>query len=793
MMSARRVVLLVAALAVGGGLPALAADPCLTGASAAQDVSDIAAVRVAVESICPCATAASRGSHIACTRQVVRSAVGGSTLRKECAGTVVGLERHSTCGSPGRVPCLIGAPVPNDLTRQGSNRRLVCQIASPAHCTSGAGIVRRACPAATHCIDAGDGNGDGRISAPTDDLRCVTRTTVDIPSAAAPTHTPGSAGVMVTNPKLLEQFGGASFSLNNARYTRFRSQRPGLAPDAILILIPGFEGGATDFKIFAENLIPRLAAEGIVLEVWAFDRRTNQLEDRAGIILAEQLGDAHTALDWFYGAELGLSLSPALASLNRRAVFYDTHGDIPFIAEWTNLVFSRDIDAVVAAADAAVKNHNVFLGGHSAGGGFTTRFASTDFNLTGSGPADPGYAKVRGLVLLEAATGSTGGAPLTADTLDRIEAKFDGGLLGAVRDNAPRCVDGTTACTIATEATDCVGQNPPKCTEPATSYAIVPGILNPRILAVAEPGAIQSRSDPNSQVILQVDQGAPGNNVVKKVPDLATLAFLAPATPAGALGSFIDDDGIVAAVAPFVATSVGSPGPKVNGLLTWLDISHPQPPSVVPNLGPPPTTLPAPRWGQEKEVTDINRMPYNFVAGATNFTDWYYPSAGQSVTSVSGRCSGTNGTCTVGNVGAACSGGTQAAADATCTQAISLDSTALSVGRGRRDIENLTQAGNISIPVIAFGASNGLAVVPGVYVPFASSIGTCTAPSCTGAPRVVDANSPNPAFPTFGGVNGGFEVYISEGFAHLDIVTAEDTSDNNVLGPLTAFLKRNVQ
>jgi pimeloyl-ACP methyl ester carboxylesterase len=783
-MNVRRVVPLVLACGLAGSAPALGIDRCLTRGSAAQDRIDIAAVRVAVESACPCAAATSHRSYVACAHNAVSSAV-GTGLRRRCAGTVLGMERRSTCGSSGRVPCLHSR---GPTLRQGG-----CTIVATARCTSGTVIQRRACPAATHCVDAGDSNGDGRIASPQDDLRCVTRATVDLASAAAPAHTPGSTGVTVTNPKLLAQFGGASFNLNNARYTRFRLQRPGLAPDAVLILVPGFEGGATDFKILAENLIPRLAALGVVLELWGFDRRTNQLEDRAGVLIAEQLGDPHVALDWLYGTELGLTLSPALATLNRRAVFYDTQADIPFIAQWTNLVFSQDIDAVVAAADAAVKNHNVFLGGHSAGTGFTARYASTDFNLTGVGTPDPGYAKLRGLVLLEGGGGSTGNA-LSADTLDRIVAKFDGGLFGAVRDNAPRCVDGTTPCTIANEANDCLGKTPPVCTEAAASYAVVPGILNPRILAVAEPGSIQARTDPNSQVIFQVDQGAPGNNTVAKVPDLATLAVIPKATPAGALGSFIDDDGIVAAVASFVATSVGAPGPVVGGLLTWLDIHQPQPPAVLPNNGPPPTALPAARWGQEKEVTDINRMPYNFVAGATNFTDWYYPSAGQSVTSVSGRCSGTSGTCLVGNVGAACSGATQAAADATCgNQAVNLDSTALSVGRGRRDIENLTQAANVSIPVIAFGGTNGLAVVPGVYTPFASSIGPCTAPSCNGTPRVVDPSVPNPAFPSFGGADGGFEVYMSEGFAHLDIVTAEDNPDNNVLAPLAAFLKRNVQ
>jgi hypothetical protein len=147
-----------------------------------------------------------------------------------------------------------------------------------------------------------------------------------------------------------------------------------------------------------------------------------------------------------------------------------------------------------------------------------------------------------------------------------------------------------------------------------------------------------------------------------------------------------------------------------------------------------------------------------FAQEGTNFTDWYYPSAGLAV-----------------------------------TQEIGLDSTALSVGRLRRDIENLTQAANIDVPVIAFGGSNGLTPVPGAFVAFASSIGTCTAPSCDGTPRVVDAALPNPAFPTLGGVEGGFEVHISEGFAHVDVVTAEAGPDNQVYGPLVDFLVRNVQ
>jgi hypothetical protein len=141
--------------------------------------------------------------------------------------------------------------------------------------------------------------------------------------------------------------------------------------------------------------------------------------------------------------------------------------------------------------------------------------------------------------------------------------------------------------------------------------------------------------------------------------------------------------------------------------------------------------------------------------------------------------------CTVGSVGAVCSSNAQ------CSQSLNLDSSALSIGRGRRDIENLTQAAGIDVPVIAVCGTNGSAPVPGVYTPFANSIGTCGAPSCDGTARVVDASMPNPAFPTFGGIAGGYEVVVAEGFAHVDVLTAEDNADNPIPAALVAFLMRN--
>jgi pimeloyl-ACP methyl ester carboxylesterase len=568
--------------------------------------------------------------------------------------------------------------------------------------------------------------------------------------------------VVVTNANLQTQFGSSSFSLNNATYTRYHRAGASGAPAAILILVPGFEGGASSLAILAENLIHRAwIEEGLALEVWAFDRRSNQLEDREGIAIAAGLSDATVALDWLFGSELGLTLSPALVSgPNRRAFFYNTGADVAFMANWTSLVFSQDIDAVVEAARAAAQNQNVFLGGHSAGTGFTARYASTDFDLSGSGPVQAGYSKLRGLVLLEGGGGAVG-TSLTSAQLDQIEDKFDGGQFFAVRDQAKRCADGSD-CTTNGDA-DCVGIGKGTCTASQPAYAVVAGLLNARILASAEPGVVQGYTDPDTgQVILQVDQGS--GSAIATVPDLSILSILPQATAEGALGSFIDDDGSVSAFATFVRCSVGAPGPMLGPLTSWQDIEEgPLPATVLPNNGPAPTAPatsgPQPVWGQEHEVTDIARLSSKWVADGTNFTDWYYPSAGLAITS-----------------------------------GINLDSTQLSVGRSRRDIENLTQVGNINIPVIAFGGTNGLTPLPGNYTAFGQSMGLCTAPSCDGStPRIVDASTPNTAFPTLGGVNGGFEVHLSEGFAHLDIVTGQDGPASNVVKPLVAFIKRNLQ
>lgn len=600
----------------------------------------------------------------------------------------------------------------------------------------------------------------------------LSQMTIELPSKANPAFTPGTPGVVVKNDKMLQHFGTADINLNQARYTRyFLADRADMQPDGVVVLVPGFEGGASNFYILAENLMLRAANENsLTLEVWAVDRRSNQLEDTIGLDLAEELSDPYVGLDFLFGDALGLTLSPSIVDgPNRRAIFYNSNSDTAFMAQWTTLVQSQDIDAVVDAAHAVARRGNVFLGGHSAGTGYTARYAATDFNLIG-GESEPGYNKVRGLILFEGGGASLATEPPSEATLDMIEARFDGGLYGAVRDQAARCIDGETSCSMETAAQDCGQFDNASCVEPETAYSVIAGLLSPQLLAVSEVAALDAVENNDTVIsILQEDQnGIEGNNAVLEVPELNILVALVGSTPASSatlLGKFLDDDGPAAAIASFVATSVGFEGPIVDGVATWLSKGEEMPPEALTDNGGAPTSVDdSGIWGTEVEPSDLEgRMMPLFYAGKTNFSEWYYSSSGLSI---------TNG--------------------------LGLDTTLLSApppdGRGRTDIDNRTQATAINIPVIAFGGSNGLAPTPASWLRFADAIGICTAATCDGiTTRILDRNNPNPAFPSFGDVAGGFEVYISSGYAHLDILTADDDETNNVISPLVKFIVRNLQ
>ena len=237
-------------------------------------------------------------------------------------------------------------------------------------------------------------------------------------------HTPGSGAaeeVAVPAGSPIRQILGNTIDLNRVDYVRTALATPGAPPRVILILIPGFLGGAGTFDPIARDLVREFNGR---LEVWAVDRRSNQLEDRRGALHARAGAEAA-------GSNLG-AIRQAVAEGVR---FYfptsniDLDGDgnldgpfplpdaIPgdgdsdfrrlsqddvrgFEAHWGVDTYVRDWRELVLAARAIVGNDGLVLfGGHSMGTTWASVFAAYDFD-TGPG-VEAGYQLVDGLLLLE--------------------------------------------------------------------------------------------------------------------------------------------------------------------------------------------------------------------------------------------------------------------------------------------------------------------------------------------------------------------------------------------------------
>ncbi|MFN4073605.1 MAG: alpha/beta hydrolase [Thermus sp.] len=138
-------------------------------------------------------------------------------------------------------------------------------------------------------------------------------------------------------------------------------------PRAVLLLVPGLLGGSTNFALLAEHL-GRLGPD---LEVWAWERRANGLEDRRGFLLEDPLA--------YYRSMAEPDLSP--------------------LRHWGLEVHLKDLDLAV---DAARRRAPVVLVGHSLGASLATLYAWAQGE------------KLAGLVLLD---GSLPDPPLSREAL----------------------------------------------------------------------------------------------------------------------------------------------------------------------------------------------------------------------------------------------------------------------------------------------------------------------------------------------------------------------------------------
>jgi hypothetical protein len=568
-------------------------------------------------------------------------------------------------------------------------------------------------------------------------------------------HTPGSGAPeeAAAAPGLVALL-GAPVNLSRVATVRTRWQGPGFSsgrPRAILILIPGFLGGATTLDPLARDLVAAFRGK---LEVWAVDRRPNQLEDRLGSLHASAGAtepectqrppapgcaifegaqfyfpdlDARPLGDFPGPRDLDLNLDgkldPQLPLTDRfgvtRGPILFSQDDVRFMAHWGLDTYFRDWKRLVLNARKEVGPGGlVLLGGHSQGTSWSTLFAAYDFDPDPR-RVDAGYRYLDGLVLLEG--GGAGAGSATKPTLAEYQA--------------------TVASLEAPGGPDVF----------LTSLlGLIPLLPLGQVGEVASLGAFYQPNEPAlSQRTTIFGSG------------LISALLGAPATNRAAVGFFLDDDfssfgafraslGFSDDGPNFFSSLLGAPFYQAlpNGALrTWKEFDDPSLPSCPPNAedvspgcalldnGPPsdpndPAAQPQVN-GPEREVTSIDTFAQTQF-GKLNGFEWYFAAGRPNLDFSYGR-----------------------------------DSSALVAESLAADPHDegplvLTQNAKVNVPVIAIGGANGLAPEPRSFSSYLDSIAT-------------------PA--------RWKEVHIIPGYAHLDVVSAKE----NEAVPLIADFIRRVQ
>ncbi len=194
---------------------------------------------------------------------------------------------------------------------------------------------------------------------------------------------------------------GTPDTLNNAIYLRYHAPET-TKPRAVVVLMPGFLGGATNFDRLARSVV----AQDGALEVWAVDRRSNQLEDQGVLLEAARQRDPMIAWRYFVrDAGKPNGFRP------------QTVQNLSFMGSWGLETHLEDLRAIILHARTVAPK--VFLGGHSLGSVMVTLYAGWDFD-GGLGAND-----LDGLILLDGAAGRT-----VSSDASLPEKDYDDGLVG---------------------------------------------------------------------------------------------------------------------------------------------------------------------------------------------------------------------------------------------------------------------------------------------------------------------------------------------------------------------------
>jgi len=158
--------------------------------------------------------------------------------------------------------------------------------------------------------------------------------------------------------------------------------------DNVLVLNPGTSASAAYFAPLAKTVVEK--AHG--WQVWAVERRENQLEDHS---VLDQAKDGTVTGQELFDYYLGWITKPRITT---HIQFIDD-ADVGYAREWGMHVEIEDLRRVVLLAKKRARK--VVVGGHSLGGTITTAYATWDFD------GEPGARGLSGLVFIDGGSSPT--------------------------------------------------------------------------------------------------------------------------------------------------------------------------------------------------------------------------------------------------------------------------------------------------------------------------------------------------------------------------------------------------
>jgi pimeloyl-ACP methyl ester carboxylesterase len=190
---------------------------------------------------------------------------------------------------------------------------------------------------------------------------------------------------------------------NETFYLRYHNHSK---TNTILVLMPGVFMGSTAFDGLARQLVAQTSG----IEVWAVDRRSNQIESRAVSRDALRKRDGSSAYAQLVThAGTPGAFQPAVKT------------EVQFMAHWGLDTHLQDLHRVVLAARKRATR--VIVGGHSLGASVTSLYVAAKIE-----PGKTGQNFVDGLILLDGLVGRTGGgagADITKAVSDLKAGKTD--------------------------------------------------------------------------------------------------------------------------------------------------------------------------------------------------------------------------------------------------------------------------------------------------------------------------------------------------------------------------------